>query len=147
MAKRRPTKFKIKKEFLIGDKIATEQVTQFCQRYDIDVDAMDDDQAKTAEGMLDALVEYTRCGYLQFEKDFSVTQILQSKYSDDIKDIKYKKISGKTKRAMDGFSKDEQYGKTYAVLGVASELGQEIIEELAGIDIKVAEVLGLLFLQ
>jgi len=145
--KRQKSKFQIEKGMPISEKVAMDQTVQFCKRYDIDIGAMTAETAETAEEYLDAIVEYVRRGYIKFEKDFSITQILQDHYSDDIKEITYKKIGGKAKRAMDGYEKTEYYGKTYAVLGKASGLGEDIIEELTGTDLKIAEVIGMLFLQ
>lgn len=138
------SKFKTKKKTKISIETATEQVIGFCERYDIDPEPEGGELNESLEAILEALVEYVSLGYLEFNEDFSITQHLQYP-PGDVKEIKYNRINGKMKRAMDGFKATEQYGKIYALMGASSGMG-DIIENLQGVDLKVLEGIGLTFL-
>lgn len=139
------SKFKTTKKTKISVENAIEQVKGFCERYDIDPEPEGGELNEALEGILDALVEYVSLGYLEFNDDFSITQHLQYP-PGDVKEIKYNRINGKMKRAMDGFKEIEQYGKIYALMGASCGLGGDLVENLKGVDLKVLEGIGLTFL-
>lgn len=139
------SKFSLKKEYLISEEEATKTVVHFCEMYDIDVDAQDQKTAENTEGLLSSLVEFVRRGLVEVRDDMKIVQHLQHA-AGDVKEITYTKISGMQKRAMDHFGEREYYGKVYAILGSASGMTDTMISKLSGIDLKVAEVLGMLFL-
>lgn len=140
------SKFSFKKEFKVSKESALKSVIDMCQRYDIDVDAIEDKQIRrNSERTLEAITEYTSLGYLEFGENGYIIQHLQRPYAD-VTELKYAPVNGQKKRVMDAFEENEAYGKIYAVLGAACGRDENAIEQLIGIDLKVAESIGMLFL-
>lgn len=144
--KRKESRFRIEKDRKISEQNAVEQVKKFCKMYDIDPEPVEGEVNDNLEAILDAITEYVSLGYLEFKDDFSIVQHLQDP-PGDVHEITYNKITGRQKRAMDGFDETEQYAKIYALMGSASGLGATAVESLKGIDLKVMEGLGLTFLS
>lgn len=144
--KRKESRYKIEKVRIISEESAIEEIKKFCKRYDIDTEPIDGEINENLERTLDALTEYVSLGYLEFAEDFTIIQHLQYP-PGDVKTVEYKKITGKLKRAMDGYSEDENNGKVQALMGAASGVGIEGIEKLKGVDLKVVEALGVAFLS
>lgn len=144
------SKFSIRnrKEYKISEKVAMDQVLDLCEKFDVDVEAIQDKkQKKNFESMLNALLEYIRRGFLEFNDDGSITHHLQdAPEGNENPVINYKKLTGAQKLVMDGFEETDQWGKLYAVLGSASGFGENAIKKLSGIDLKVAEALTIFFL-
>lgn len=130
------------KETKISYEAALDQVRKFCFDFDIDVDATDDkEQRAHMENVLNALTEYVSRGLVEFGEGYVITQHIKSGDT-----ITYQVVDGNKKTVMDGYGKDENYAKLYAVLGAASGLGADAIKKLSGTDLKVAEGLALAFL-
>ena len=142
------SKFSItnKKNFKLTEEVALPQILAMCVKYDIDVDAeKDKKKKKNLESMLSNMLENVRLGYIELNKDGTITQNLQHAPGEIVK-INYKEITGEQKLAMDGKDENDRYEQLYAVLGAASGLGEHAIMKLVGIDLKVAETLTILFL-
>ena len=144
------SKFSITKEkdFKLSEEAALKVVKDFCLKFDIDIDAIDDKkQKKNQENFLNAILDYVRRGIIQINDDCSITQHLQGKYGDEkIIKIDYNRITGQEKLVMDGKDQDDRYAMLYAVLGAASKRGEDFIKKFYGIDLKVAEALTIAFL-
>jgi hypothetical protein len=143
------SKFSItkKKEYKLSEEAALQIVLKACVAYDIDVDCIEDKkQKKGTEALLNALLDYVRRGFIDIDtKDFSMVQHLQEAPGDVI-EVNYKTITGKQKLEMDGKDENDRYAQMYAVLGAASGLGEDAIQKLKGVDLKVAEALTIFFL-
>ena len=144
------SKFSIRKrkDYKISEQTAMDQVIDLCEKFDIDIEATEDKKTKkNMESLLNAIVEYIRRGFLEFKDDGSIVHHLQNApEGNENPVINYKKITGAQKLVMDGFEENDQWAKMYAVLGSASELGENAIKKLSGIDLKVAEALTIFFL-
>lgn len=142
------SKFSIedKKKYKLSEEAALEVVKDFCVKFDIDIDAIDDKrQKKQMENLLSSLADFVRRGFVEINQDYSIVQHLQAA-PGEVVTINYKRITGEQKLAMDGKDENEQYAKLYACLGAASGLGEAAIKKLSGIDLKIAEALSLAFL-
>ncbi len=135
-----------RKNYVLSEEAALEIVLNACEAFDIDIDATEDKkQKKNLENLLNALLDFVKRGFIEIDEDFKITQNLQNA-PGGVVTIDYKKITGKQKLAMDGKDDTDQYSKMYAVLGASSGLGEDAIQKLSGIDLKVAESLTIFFL-
>lgn len=142
------SKFSItnRKVFKIQKEPAMEIILNLCEKFDIDVDAIEDRrERKQKESMLNALLDYVMRGFVEIHKDFSITQHLQEPPGEVIK-IDYKRVTGEQKKAIDGKDENDRLGMVYALLGAASGLGESAICKLSATDLKVAEALTVAFL-
>jgi len=136
-------------EYKISKESAEKLVRDLLSYYRIDIDAIQDKSTKqSVEGACDKLVGYYRRGYVEnsrTDKGLSVKQHLQEA-PGDVKEIAYGKMTGKAKIATDGFGTDDRYQRIYAMLDHMSGSVSGTIENLSGVDLAVAEDLGVLFL-
>lgn len=148
MAKRKLTNrftFENEKKFKISDEVAYKQIKQLCKKYDIEAKDIEGEDNGTISGLLEALVEYVRLGYLEIKENCEITQHLVDT-PGEYKALDYGIIGGKARRATDGFDENEKRGKVYALLDSICKQGKGLIENLTGVDNKVAEMLGMVFL-
>ena len=139
-----------KKEYPISKMVAMDQVMNFLEIYDIDVEAIEDKKSKSGvESSLNKLVSYVRSELVELtEKDgkVTITQHL-SHPKGEVSTLIYSEIQGKNKVAMDGKTETERYEMMYSLAGSLSGIGYDGILKLEGKDLSVAEVLGAIFLQ
>ena len=140
---------KIKKQPVSQD-VAMDQVMSFLEKFDIDVEAIEDKKSKSGvESTLNKMVSYVRSGLIEIiDKDgkISIVQHLANK-KGEISTLEYKEITGRHKIAMDGYDENERYKMMYSLAGSISGIGYDGILKLEGKDLSVAEVLGAIFLQ
>lgn len=139
---------KLKGESKISEENALEVILKACLKFDIDVDAETDDKLRVnKENMLLAVQDFIMRGIVDINTStWEIKHVLQDNYSESLKEITYKPVSGKTKRAMDGKDKNDRYEMMYDLLGACSGQGRAVIEQLTGIDLKVAEAMADFFL-
>ena len=137
-------KFSIKPDYKISEKNAVEQVMLLVETYAIDVDSFEDkDEKRAAENALNRVSRYVRMGKLEIkaEPEFKVIQHLTSGET-----LNYGIYTGKNHAEMDAEDADKNYHRMFRLLGSICGLGDAAIKQLAGIDLKVAETLSVLFL-
>lgn len=139
---------KMKGENKISEENAMKDVLAACVQFDIDVDSeVDKKKKKNTEGMLNAILDFIMRGILEINTGtWEITHHLQGDYSASLKDLVYKPITGKQKLAMDGKDENDRYEMLYAVLGESCGLGESVVKQLMGVDLKAAETLTLFFL-
>ena len=114
--------------------------------YEVDLDDIEDKELKKSiKAGYRRLIKAIRLGRLEFNYDDGI-KVIQTTRANNQK-IEYREIDGEAKTAM--ASKDEKdfYGKSYALMGALSEWGESAIKSLKGVDLSLAEVLGMIFLS
>lgn len=140
------SKFSIenRKEYKLSEESALNIVLDLCEHFDLDVDTTEDNEKRSnLEDLLSALTDFVRRGLLEVNEDFGFTQHLQNGEKGT---LEYKTITGQQKLAMDGYGKNENMAKAYAILGAACGQGDSLVKKLKGIDLKVAEALTVFFI-
>jgi len=138
---------KKKKEYLLSEESATEQIVELLTYYDIDVEKIGDNNeagAASLETILDNLNGYVRQGVLEVvrDKDSKLTVVHTLTSGDK---VTYGEVSAKAKLAMDKFKQDETYRRIYGMMGSLSGLGSAVIEKMSAHDLSVVEALGTVF--
>lgn len=139
-----------KKKYDISAEVAMDQVMDFLETYDIDIEAIDDKKSKSGvESTLNKMVNYTRLKLIEFVKNDEKITISQhlSHPKGEVTTLVYSEIKGKNKVSMDGKSENDRYEMMYSLAGSLSGIGYDGILKLEGKDLSVAEVLGAIFLQ
>lgn len=132
-------KYKLSKEN------AKNEIQKMLDYYEIDIDDIEDKDLKRAiKSGMDRLMKAARLGRLIVENEngFKVKQITRNNT-----EILYREIDGKAKMAMAGKDEKDYYGKSYALMGSLSGLGESAIAQMKGVDLSLVEVLGLIFLS
>ncbi len=132
-------------KYILSPESAANEIKKLFDYYEIELDEIEDADLKKAIKMgYDRLIKAVRMGRLEIkvENGIHVIQHLRSGKTD----ISYREIDGKSKTSMAGKSKEDYYGKSYALMGSLSNLGEAAITQLKGVDLSLAEVLGLIFL-
>lgn len=139
-----------KKKYDISAEVAMDQVMDFLETYDIDIEAIDDKRAKSGvESSLNKLISYVRLELVELTKKDGKVTITQhlSHPKGEVTTLVYSEIKGKNKVSMDGKSENDRYEMMYSLAGSLSGIGYDGILKLEGKDLSVAEVLGAIFLQ
>lgn len=132
-------------EYLLTKENAKNELKKMFDYYEIDLDDIDDKNLKHAlNGAYDRLIKSVRHGRLEIKIENGI-QVLQKLRSNSEK-ITYREIDGTAKMAMAGKAEDDYYGKSYALMGSLSGLGEAAIKQLKGVDLSLVEVLGMVFL-
>jgi len=139
-----------KKKTIVSETVAMDQVMTFLEKFDIDVEAIEDKRSKSGvESTLNKMKDYVKSGLIEIiDKDGKITIIQHLSHPrGDVQTLEYKEISGRHKVAMDGYDENERYKMMYSLAGAISGIGYDGILKLEGKDLSVAEVLGAVFLQ
>lgn len=133
--------------FKLSRESAEEQFNIFLDYYDIDPDDWADNLQDAFKSAKNRLIRAIMRGLVSIEAGdpIRVTQYLSKK--PDADPILYAEMSGKAKVAMKGKDETDTFGKIYALTGSLTGLGETAITTLKGVDMSIAESLGLLFLQ
>ena len=141
-----PAKPVEKLKYILTKENAKNELQKMLDYYEIEIDELEDDDLKKAiQQGYDRLVKAVRLGRLEVKIENGI-KIIQ-KLRDGTKTIEYREIDGKAKTEMAGKKVDDNYGKAYALMGALSGLGEGAIKNLKGVDLSLAEVLGLIFLS
>lgn len=133
-------------EYKLSKKNAQAELEKMFDYYEIDIDDIEDKDLKRAiKQGYNRLIKAIRLGRLEFkfEKEITVIQTLRSNGEK----IEYREIDGVAKTEMAGKDEKDHYGKSYALMGSLSGWGESAIKSLKGVDLSLAEVLGLIFLS
>lgn len=132
-------------KFKLAEKPAKAQLQSMLDYYEIDLDDIEEKEVKRAiKSGYKRLIKAIRLGRLEIkiEGGFKVIQTTRNGTK-----IEYREIDGDSKVAMSTKEEKDWYGKSYAMMGALSELGESAICKLKGVDLSLAEVLGMIFLQ
>jgi plasmid stabilization system protein ParE len=134
------------KEYVFSRKVAEQEIEKMLDYYEIDIDEIEDKDLKRAiRGSFDRLIKAVRLGRLEIKLEDGI-KIVQ-KLRDGSTKIEYREIDGVAKTAMAGKQDADYYGKSYALMGSLSNLGEAAIKKLKGPDLSLVEVLGMIFLS
>jgi hypothetical protein len=138
-------KLKNRPEAKISEESAQAQILSLLEFYQIDVETMGPDQKKAVDTSLAKVTAFVRQGMV----DIQAPKVIQHLRTPPgaVSAIEYGEVTGKNMVAMDGRSTDDIYGRIYALLGSVSGLGEDAFRALKGIDLSVAENLGMLFIS
>lgn len=139
-----------KKDPVISPENAHKQVMQLVERYNIDVDAMDEAKQEAFEITLNNVAKCITSGHLEVFEDngeLKVRQIIQnSSDKATIKELIYCEARGKDHIAMK--EKGNEQAKMLSLMASMCETngGFSAIEQLRSSDLSAVEYLSLLFL-
>lgn len=135
-----------KEKYILAKQAAKNELEKMLDYYEIDIDEIEDKELKKAiqQGYA-RLVKAVRLGRLEIKLEDGI-QIIQT-LRDKSEKITYREINGTAKTEMAGKQADDYYGKSYALMGSLSGLGEGAIKKLKSVDLSLAEVLGLIFLS
>ena len=134
---------KFKKEMILSEDSAQEQLNQLLDYYEIDFDDIPTEQAKAFQMIGKKLVKFIRQGRLEIKIEDGIQCIQTLRNGTTI--IIYKELNGKAKTAMGTKSAEDGNGRIYALMGALSD-GETMITELKGPDLSLVECLGAVFL-
>ena len=144
-----PFALRKKAEHVLSEESAQEQVLEFLEYYDIDVEKIpkDENGSNSIERALKQLVEYIRRGSVEMGRDgdqkMKVTVMLSK--GDTV--IEFGELGAKHKLAMDRASKTGgNYERIYALMASLAGLPTGAIEKLPARDLAMVEILGMVFL-
>jgi plasmid stabilization system protein ParE len=134
-----------KKNYILSKHAAGKELEKMMDYYEIDIDEIEDkDLKKAITSGYDRLVKAVRLGRLEIKLEEGI-QIVQTLRNGE--KIKYREIDGIAKTQMAGKDEKDYYGKSYALMGSLSDMGEGAIKQLKGVDLSLAEVLGMIFLS
>ena len=132
-------------KYILSKDSAKNELQKMLDYYEIDIDEIEDKKLKDAiKSGYDRLIKAVRLGRLEVKTDNEI-KVIQTLRNDT--KIEYREIDGKAKVQMAGKKEDDYYGKSYALMGSLSGLGENAISQLKGVDLSLAEVLGMIFLS
>lgn len=132
----------------LSEQVARENLQLFYDYYEFSIDDIKGDSRKAVDNSETRLIRAIQKGRLKISEDeagLKITQLLKNP-TGDVKEIGYSEISGQSKLAMKGKGEDDNHGRMYALLGSLSGLGEMAFAKLKGVDLSIAECLGLYFL-
>lgn len=131
-----------KKEFLLTEDDARVQIDAFLDFYDFDPEDISESKTRSnVEQSIKSLVKQIRRGRVELSENGTAVQTLESGQT-----LSYKSLGGENKSAMKGDPEDF-YGRLYSLIGSLTGVGQTAIKKLVGIDLSIAESIGVVFLQ
>jgi Glu-tRNA(Gln) amidotransferase subunit E-like FAD-binding protein len=137
--------FMDKEKYTLAKELAENELQKMLDYYEIDIDEIEDKELKKAiKAGYDRLIKAVRLERLQVitENGIKIIQTLKSNKST----VEYREIDGKSKMAMAGKDEKDYYGKSYALMGSLSGLGENAISNMKGVDLSLVETLGMIFL-
>lgn len=135
-----------KEKYILAKQAAKNELEKMFDYYEIDIDEIEDKELKKAiQQGYSRLIKAVRLGRLEIKIEDGI-QIIQT-LRDGTEKIMYREIDGTAKTEMAGKTLDDIYGKSYALMGSLSGLGEGAIKKLKSVDLSLAEVLGLIFLS
>lgn len=132
-------------DYVLSKKAAENELDKMLEYYEIDIDEIEDKDLKRAiKQGYDRLIKAVRLGRLEVKLEDGIKVIQKTRSGTT---IEYSEIDGNAKTAMAGKSESDYYGKSYALMGSLSKLGESAIKQLKGPDLSLVEVLGMIFLS
>lgn len=135
-------------EYKLSQESAEALVGKIIAFYGLNVDTLDADMRESTEATFNKLADFARLGMLDIksESPFVIVQNLLDADGKTVETIEYAELQGKHKVAMGSVDRGDTYGRSYALLGSMSGLGDTAIQKLKGKNLSLAECLGLVFL-
>jgi len=141
----------VKKGYILSKEAAEEQLDLFLDYYGIDLEDEDDkDVLRANRSTKKKIIRAIRKGLIEVKElddTIEVHQKLVKTYPRLESPIKYFEPTGRSKIGMKDSENTDVFGKIYALLAGMSKEGKEKFLNLKGVDLSVAESLGLLFLD
>lgn len=142
---------KKKKEMVLSEEAAEQQLQLFLDYYDIDLEDTDDkDLLRANRSVKKKVIKAIRKGLVEVKEEnetLNVYQTLEKPMQGITNPIRYKEPTGHSKIAMKESDKEDYYGKMYNLLGGMSGEGKAPFLKMKGKDLSIAESLALLFLD
>ena len=136
-------KLKNKPEAKISEESAQAQVFSLLEFYQIDVESLPADRRPNLEFALDKLAGFVRQGLVEIQAPKVIHHLKNPPGA--VPAIEYGEVGGINTVAMDRRDPKDTYGRIYELLGSLSGLGADAIQALKGVDLIVAENVGVLF--
>jgi len=138
--------FENNEDYKLSKENAKDVLNKFFARLRINVDNIDDKETKSmVKKSIPRLIDSIRRGDLEFistENDYRIKLNL----IDGTNSIEFKIPGAIAKKAMGEKSMTDLYGRIYALMGSACEMGEGAIDKLDPVDLPIVEVLGAIFL-
>lgn len=132
-------------KYILSKESAENELKKMFDYYEIDVEEIETPELKKAiKAGYERLIKNVRFGRLEIKIESGI-QIAQTLKNGE--KINYREIDGIAKSEMAGKEANDYYGKSYALMGSLSGLGEAAIKKLKGVDLSLCEVLGLIFLS
>lgn len=149
--------FKKKKQYVIAEDLALEQIELLFDRYRIDIEKTaekDPEQAESIESAAEIVLEAVRLAELEIYIDdndgkLKAKQHVQHRSAQGkVKELIYAEIEGNDQSAMPTGKKINEYSRMHGLLGSMCELpqGASYVKSLRSSDGKTAVALSILFL-
>jgi hypothetical protein len=133
-----------KPKFKLSLDSAKKEINRMMDYYEIEIDEIEDETLKNAiQQGYGRAIKAIRRGRLEVIIEDGIKVIQETKNGTK---IEYREIDGEAKTAMDSYPAEAIYKRAYALLGSLSGLGEGVIKKMKGVDLSLAEVLGLIFL-
>lgn len=121
------------------------EIKKLFDYYEIDLEHIEVPELKKAiQAGYDRLLKAVAKNRLEIKTENGI-QVIQTLKNGET--ITYREIDGIAKSEMAGKEANDYYGKSYALMGSLSGLGEAAIKKLKGVDLSLCEVLGLIFLS
>ncbi len=132
-------------KYKLSRESAKEILNKMMEYYEIEIDEIEDEKLKAAiQGSYDRAINSIRRGRLQVKIENGEIKVTQTTRKGGV--FEYREIDGESKTVMDAYPGDAIYKRAYALLGSLSGNGETAFKKMKGVDLSLAEVLGLLFL-
>jgi len=126
----------------ISQEVAEEQLNAFLDYYEIELDELPEEINGAVKKLLSAICK----GRVEVLSNGEIKQIFKNP-PGEVSEVVYKELTGSAKLAMKGKSAEDHHGRIYALLGSLAGIDERGISKLRGVDLSVAECIGVLFLQ
>jgi hypothetical protein len=131
-------------DMTLSEDVASEQVNEFLDHYDIDLDMIGEDTKEIVRRVINRVKKAVMTGRVEFSSDGTVIQRLKNP-SGKIDSITYSELSGRAKLEAEKIAGSKETARVYALLGALSGLGMNAIASLKGPDLVLAEYIGVVF--
>lgn len=127
----------------ISEEVAKQQLDIFYDYYELDIeeDIASETSRDAVKTSAKRIIKAIRSGRVEITNDdgLKIVQIVGEEK------LEYKELDGKCKVLTDKY--EGNYAKIYAMAGYLNELGLEGMKKLKGVNLSIAESIGMLFLQ
>lgn len=129
-------------ELAISEEVAENEVQKLLDFYEIEIDDIDNNGLKSS---ITSLKKAVRKGRLEIKDEGIIVQTLK-RHKGEIGTLEYKELNGQAKKAMGRARPDDANGRLYELLGSLSGMGSKAISNLRGVDLSLAESIGVVLM-
>jgi len=130
----------------ISREVAEEQLDEFLGFYEIELDILPGDQKAAVDGSVKKIISAILKGRVEVLSNGEIRQVFKNP-PGDVPELIYRELTGSAKLAMKGKGAEDYHGRIYALLGSLAGVDEAAISKLRGVDLSIAECIGVLFLQ